>query len=147
MNLRNIVVISTLVMAFVCFFFSVSVSLENKDILAKHSLLYSKLVGYSSLAEKLKMEKVSKSKVNGHLNVRVSNVLNTLFNDETINIKLANMTRDYISLTIENSHIINFIDVLFTLIQNENIEISYLDIRFVEGGDYINWNVILRKKS
>lgn len=147
MNLRNIVVISTLVMAFVCFFFSVSVSLENKDILAKHSLLYSKLVGYSSLAEKLKMEKVSKSKVNGHLNVRVSNVLNTLFNDETISIKLANMTRDYISLTIENSHIINFIDVLFTLIQNENIEISYLDIRFVEGGDYINWNVILRKKS
>lgn len=147
MNLRNIVVISTLVMAFVCFFFSVSVSLENKDILAKHSLLYSKLVGYSSLAEKLKMEKVSKSKVNGHLNDRVSNVLNTLFNDETINIKLANMTRDYISLTIENSHIINFIDVLFTLIQNENIEISYLDIRFVEGGYYINWNVILRKKS
>ncbi|HDL7824638.1 TPA: hypothetical protein PXP39_003122 [Yersinia enterocolitica] len=93
------------------------------------------------------MEKVSKSKVNGHLNDRVSNVLNTLFNDETINIKLANMTRDYISLTIENSHIINFIDVLFTLIQNENIEISYLDIRFVEGGYYINWNVILRKKS
>ncbi|EPZ8125451.1 hypothetical protein ACXV6R_003324 [Yersinia enterocolitica] len=93
------------------------------------------------------MEKVSKSKLNGHLNYRVSNVLNTLFNDETINVKLANMTRDYISLTIENSHIINFIDVLFTLIQNENIEISYLDIRFIEGGDYINCNVILRKKS
>ncbi|HHH1232963.1 TPA: hypothetical protein ACPZRI_003980, partial [Yersinia enterocolitica] len=52
---------------------------------------------------------------------------------------------DYIYLTIENSHIIKFIDVFFALKQNENIEISYLDIRFVEGGDYINCDIMLRK--
>ncbi|ELI7924307.1 hypothetical protein RSE70_003617 [Yersinia enterocolitica] len=91
------------------------------------------------------MEKVSKSKVNDHLSDRVSNILNTLFNDGVINIKLTNMTQDYISFTIENSDIIKLIDIFFTLTQNKNIEISYLDIRFVESGDYINCAIILRK--
>ncbi|ELI8168616.1 hypothetical protein ACOHX9_003967 [Yersinia enterocolitica] len=91
------------------------------------------------------MEKVSKSKVNDHLSDRVSNILNILFNDGVINIKLTNMTQDYISFTIENSDIINLIDIFFTLTQNGNIEISYLDVRFVESGDYINCAIILRK--
>ncbi|EKN6016511.1 hypothetical protein AB9H26_18035 [Yersinia enterocolitica] len=91
------------------------------------------------------MEKVSKSKVNDHLSDRVSNILNTLFNDGVINIKLTNMTQDYISFTIENSDIIKIIDIFFTLTQNKNIEISYLDVRFVESGDYINCAIILRK--
>ncbi|EKN4009453.1 hypothetical protein NUF65_001100 [Yersinia enterocolitica] len=91
------------------------------------------------------MEKVSKSKVNDHLSDRVSNILNTLFNDGIINIKLTNMTQDYISFTIENSDIIKLIDIFFTLTQNKNIEISYLDVRFVESGDYINCAIILRK--
>ncbi|EKN6046514.1 TPA: hypothetical protein PXN49_003471 [Yersinia enterocolitica] len=91
------------------------------------------------------MVKVSKSKVNGHLDDHVSDVLNTFFNDNDINVKLINMAHDYIYLTIENSHIIKFIDVFFALKQNENIEISYLDIRFVEGGDYINCDIMLRK--
>ncbi|EOZ7436780.1 hypothetical protein ACQVHF_000697 [Yersinia enterocolitica] len=114
-------------------------------LLEKHSLLNGKLVSHSSLAERIKMEKVSKSKVNGHLDDHVSNVLNTLFNDNDINVKLINMAHDYIYLTIENSHIIKFIDVFFALKQNELIEISYLDIRFVEGGDYINCDIMLRK--
>ncbi|WP_254844672.1 hypothetical protein [Yersinia enterocolitica] len=114
-------------------------------LLEKHSLLNGKLVSHSFLAERIKMEKVSKSKVNGHLDDHVSNVLNTLFNDNDINVKLINMAHDYIYLTIENSHIIKFIDVFFALKQNENIEISYLDIRFVEGGDYINCDIMLRK--
>ncbi|EKN3688860.1 hypothetical protein ABEH95_002506 [Yersinia enterocolitica] len=91
------------------------------------------------------MEKVSKSKVNDHLSDRVSNILNTLFNDGAINIKLTNMTQDYISFTIENSDIIKLIDIFFMLTQNKNIEISYLDVRFVESGDYINCAIILRK--
>ncbi|EKN3559938.1 TPA: hypothetical protein ACTR19_001848 [Yersinia enterocolitica] len=91
------------------------------------------------------MEKVSKSKVNDHLSDRVSNILNTLFNDGVINIKLTNMTQDYISFTIENSDIIKLIDVFFTLTQNKNIEISYFDVRFFESGDYINCDIILRK--
>ncbi|EOF8197912.1 hypothetical protein ACK2R2_003765 [Yersinia enterocolitica] len=91
------------------------------------------------------MEKVSKSKVNDHLSDRVSNILNTLFNDGVINIKLTNMTQDYISFTIENSDIIKLIDIFFMLTQNKNIEISYLDVRFVESGDYINCAIILRK--
>ncbi|EKN6157266.1 hypothetical protein DVQ51_18970 [Yersinia enterocolitica] len=91
------------------------------------------------------MEKVSKSKVNDHLSDRVSNILNTLFNDGVINIKLTNMTQDYISFTIENSDIIKLIDIFFTLTQNKNIEISYLDVRFVESGDYINCAIIRRK--
>lgn len=127
------------------FFFSVNTSLEVKELLTKYSLLNSKLVGYSSLAERIKMEKVSKSKVNDHLSDRVSNILNTLFNDGVINIKLTNMTQDYISFTIENSDIIKLIDIFFTLTQNKNIEISYLDVRFVESGDYINCAIILRK--
>ncbi|HHH2222274.1 TPA: hypothetical protein ACPY4Y_003870 [Yersinia enterocolitica] len=114
-------------------------------LLEKHSLLNGKLVSHSSLAERIKMVKVSKSKINGHLDDHVSNVLNTLFNDNDINVKLINMAHDYIYLTIENSHIIKFIDVFFALKQNENIEISYLDIRFVEGGDYINCDIMLRK--
>ncbi|EPF1803430.1 hypothetical protein ACSQVZ_003596, partial [Yersinia enterocolitica] len=124
---------------------SVNTSLEVKELLTKYSLLNSKLVGYSSLAERIKMEKVSKSKVNDHLSDRVSNILNTLFNDGVINIKLTNMTQDYISFTIENSDIIKLIDIFFTLTQNKNIEISYLDVRFVESGDYINCAIILRK--
>ncbi|EOY1423659.1 hypothetical protein [Yersinia enterocolitica] len=114
-------------------------------LLEKHSLLNGKLVSHSSLAERIKMVKVSKSKINGHLDDHISNVLNTLFNDNDINVKLINMAHDYIYLTIENSHIIKFIDVFFALKQNENIEISYLDIRFVEGGDYINCDIMLRK--
>ncbi|HHH2118312.1 TPA: hypothetical protein ACPZUT_003740 [Yersinia enterocolitica] len=145
MILKNIVTISTLIIALVFFGFSVNTSLEVKVLLEKHSLLNGKLVSHSSLAERIKMEKVSKSKVNGHLDDHVSNVLNTLFNDNDINVKLINMAHDYIYLTIENSHIIKFIDVFFALKQNENIEISYLDIRFVEGGDYINCNIMLRK--
>ncbi|HHH2006459.1 TPA: hypothetical protein ACPZF7_004231 [Yersinia enterocolitica] len=145
MTLKNIVTISTLFIALGFFFFSVNTSLEVKELLTKYSLLNSKLVGYSSLAERIKMEKVSKSKVNDHLSDRVSNILNTLFNDGVINIKLTNMTQDYISFTIENSDIIKLIDVFFALKQNENIEISYLDIRFVEGGDYINCDIMLRK--
>lgn len=145
MILKNIVTISTLIIALVFFGFSVNTSLEVKVLLEKHSLLNGKLVSHSSLAERIKMEKVSKSKVNGHLDDHVSNVLNTLFNDSDINVKLINMARDYIYLTIENSHIIKFIDVFFALKQNENIEISYLDIRFVEGGDYINCDIMLRK--
>ncbi|HHH0518982.1 TPA: hypothetical protein ACPZJQ_003176 [Yersinia enterocolitica] len=137
--------ISTLIIALVFFGFSVNTSLEVKVLLEKHSLLNGKLVSHSSLAERIKMVKVSKSKVNGHLDDHVSNVLNTLFNDNDINVKLINMARDYIYLTIENSHIIKFIDVFFALKQNENIEISYLDIRFVEGGDYINCDIMLRK--
>lgn len=147
MILKNIVTISTLVIALVFFCFSVNTSLEVKELLTKHSLLNSKLVSHSSLAERVKMEKVSKSKVNDHLNDRVRNILNALFNDGIINIKLTNMTVDYISFTIENSDIIKFIDIFFTLIQNEIIEVSYLDIRFSEGGDYINCDIILRKKS
>ncbi|CNF35264.1 hypothetical protein [Yersinia enterocolitica] len=145
MILKNIVTISTLIIALVFFGFSVNTSLEVKVLLEKHSLLNGKLVSHSSLAERIKMEKVSKSKVNGHLDDHVSNVLNTLFNDNDINVKLINMAHDYIYLTIENSHIIKFIDVFFALKQNENIEISYLDIRFVEGGDYINCDIMLRK--
>ncbi|EPB0899075.1 hypothetical protein ACSILF_002594 [Yersinia enterocolitica] len=137
--------ISTLIIALVFFGFSVNTSLEVKVLLEKHSLLNGKLVSHSSLAERIKMEKVSKSKVNGHLDDHVSNVLNTLFNDNDINVKLINMAHDYIYLTIENSHIIKFIDVFFALKQNELIEISYLDIRFVEGGDYINCDIMLRK--
>lgn len=91
------------------------------------------------------MEKVSKSKVNDHLSDRVSNILNTLFNDGVINIKLTDMTQDYISFTIENSDIIKLVDIFFMLTQNKNIEISYLDVRFVESGDYINCAIILRK--
>lgn len=145
MILKNIVTISTLIIALVFFGFSVNTSLEVKVLLEKHSLLNGKLVSHSSLAERIKMEKVSKSKVNGHLDDHVSNVLNTLFNDNDINVKLINMAHDYIYLTIENSHIIKFIDVFFALKQNENIEISYLDIRFVEDGDYINCDIMLRK--
>lgn len=145
MILKNIVTISTLIIALVFFGFSVNTSLEVKVLLEKHSLLNGKLVSHSSLAERIKMEKVSKSKVNGHLDDHVSNVLNTLFNDNDIDVKLINMAHDYIYLTIENSHIIKFIDVFFALKQNENIEISYLDIRFVEGGDYINCDIMLRK--
>ncbi|CNB20363.1 hypothetical protein ACULTK_003053 [Yersinia enterocolitica] len=145
MTLKNIVTISTLFIALGFFFFSVNTSLEVKELLTKYSLLNSKLVGYSSLAERIKMEKVSKSKVNDHLSDRVSNILNTLFNDGVINIKLTNMTQDYISFTIENSDIIKLIDIFFTLTQNKNIEISYLDVRFVESGDYINCAIILRK--
>lgn len=145
MTLKNIVTISTLFIALGFFFFSVNTSLEVKELLTKYSLLNSKLVGYSSLAERMKMEKVSKSKVNDHLSDRVSNILNTLFNDGVINIKLTNMTQDYISFTIENSDIIKLIDIFFTLTQNKNIEISYLDVRFVESGDYINCAIILRK--
>ncbi|CQH11680.1 hypothetical protein ACRARR_002786 [Yersinia enterocolitica] len=145
MILKNIVTISTLIIALVFFGFSVNTSLEVKVLLEKHSLLNGKLVSHSSLAERIKMEKVSKSKVNGHLDDHVSNVLNTLFNDNDINVKLINMAHDYIYLTIENSHIIKFIDVFFALKQNELIEISYLDIRFVEGGDYINCDIMLRK--
>ncbi|HFR4114441.1 TPA: hypothetical protein ACHVKA_002436 [Yersinia enterocolitica] len=145
MSLKNIVAISTLITALVFFCFSVNLSLEVKELLAKHSLLNSELVSHSSLAERLKMEKVSKSKVNDHLNDRVSNVLNTLFNDKAI--KLTDMTHDYISFTIENSRFIKFVDVFFTLIQNENIEISYLNIRFIGGGNYIDCDIILRKKS
>ncbi|HGU5937429.1 TPA: hypothetical protein ACM98N_003544 [Yersinia enterocolitica] len=114
-------------------------------LLEKHSLLNGKLVSHSSLAERIKMEKVSKSKVNDHLSDRVSNISNTLFNDGVINIKLTNMTQDYISFTIENSDIIKLIDIFFMLTQNKNIEISYLDVRFVESGDYINCAIILRK--
>ncbi|EOJ0810545.1 hypothetical protein ACX1IH_11100 [Yersinia enterocolitica] len=145
MTLKNIVTISTLFIALGFFFFSVNTSLEVKELLTKYSLLNSKLVGYSSFAERIKMEKVSKSKVNDHLSDRVSNILNTLFNDGVINIKLTNMTQDYISFTIENSDIIKLIDIFFTLTQNKNIEISYLDVRFVESGDYINCAIILRK--
>lgn len=145
MILKNIVTISTLIIALVFFGFSVNTSLEVKVLLEKHSLLNGKLVSHSSLAERIKMVKVSKSKVNGHLDDHVSNVLNTLFNDNDINVKLINMAHDYIYLTIENSRIIKFIDVFFALKQNENIEISYLDIRFVEGGDYINCDIMLRK--
>ncbi|EPB6105980.1 hypothetical protein QJR42_03940 [Yersinia enterocolitica] len=137
--------ISTLIIALVFFGFSVNTSLEVKVLLEKHSLLNGKLVSHSSLAERIKMVKVSKSKINGHLDDHISNVLNTLFNDNDINVKLINMAHDYIYLTIENSHIIKFIDVFFALKQNENIEISYLDIRFVEGGDYINCDIMLRK--
>ncbi|MFM1073156.1 hypothetical protein WFM99_07720 [Yersinia enterocolitica] len=145
MILKNIVTISTLIIALVFFGFSVNTSLEVKVLLEKHSLLNGKLVSHSSLAERIKMVKVSKSKINGHLDDHISNVLNTLFNDNDINVKLINMAHDYIYLTIENSHIIKFIDVFFALKQNENIEISYLDIRFVEGGDYINCDIMLRK--
>ncbi|HHH0645618.1 TPA: hypothetical protein ACPZOS_003711, partial [Yersinia enterocolitica] len=142
---KNIVTISTLIIALVFFGFSVNTSLEVKVLLEKHSLLNGKLVSHSSLAERIKMEKVSKSKVNDHLSDRVSNILNTLFNDGVINIKLTNMTQDYISFTIENSDIIKLIDIFFMLTQNKNIEISYLDVRFVESGDYINCAIILRK--
>lgn len=145
MILKNIVTISTLIIALVFFGFSVNTSLEVKVLLEKHSLLNGKLVSHSSLAERIKMEKVSKSKVNDHLSDRVSNILNTLFNDGAINIKLTNMTQDYISFTIENSDIIKLIDIFFMLTQNKNIEISYLDVRFVESGDYINCAIILRK--
>ncbi|CNH18346.1 hypothetical protein ACMVCI_002229 [Yersinia enterocolitica] len=145
MILKNIVTISTLIIALVFFGFSVNTSLEVKVLLEKHSLLNGKLVSHSSLAERIKMEKVSKSKVNDHLSDRVSNILNTLFNDGVINIKLTNMTQDYISFTIENSDIIKLIDIFFMLTQNKNIEISYLDVRFVESGDYINCAIILRK--
>ncbi|EON3341735.1 hypothetical protein ACNHGC_003873 [Yersinia enterocolitica] len=137
--------ISTLIIALVFFGFSVNTSLEVKVLLEKHSLLNGKLVSHSSLAERIKMEKVSKSKVNDHLSDRVSNILNTLFNDGVINIKLTNMTQDYISFTIENSDVIKLIDIFFMLTQNKNIEISYLDVRFVESGDYINCAIILRK--
>ncbi|HGA2505314.1 TPA: hypothetical protein ACIRYX_003040 [Yersinia enterocolitica] len=145
MILKNIVTISTLIIALVFFGFSVNTSLEVKVLLEKHSLLNGKLVSHSSLAERIKMEKVSKSKVNDHLSDRVSNILNTLFNNGVINIKLTNMTQDYISFTIENSDIIKLIDIFFMLTQNKNIEISYLDVRFVESGDYINCAIILRK--
>ncbi|EKN6021353.1 hypothetical protein DVQ86_20545, partial [Yersinia enterocolitica] len=61
MILKNIVTISTLIIALVFFCFSVNTSLEVKELLAKHSLLNSKLVSHSSLAERIKMEKVLKS--------------------------------------------------------------------------------------
>lgn len=103
MNLKNIVVIFILIMVFVCFFFSLSILLEVKDLLVKYFLLYSKFVGYLFLVEKLKMEKVLKFKVNDYLNDCIGNVLNIFFNDEVIKIKFIGMIYDYILFIVENS--------------------------------------------
>lgn len=147
MRLKNIVTISALIIALVFFCFSVNISLDVKELLAKHSLLNSKLVTHSSLAERLKMEKVSKSQEDDHLDDNIDDIIKAAFNDKLIEFKLKNMTKDSILLTIENGQFIDFIDVFFALTQNENIEINNFNIKFSEDGNYINCDMFLRKKS
>ncbi|HHL2560524.1 TPA: hypothetical protein ACQ31I_002427 [Yersinia enterocolitica] len=146
MTLRNLSVISTLVIALVFLCFNVNLSVEIKNLLKKYSLLNNKLVNHSSLAARLKMEKVTKTRENYPFNESIDNALATLINDDVIKFKRTNMAHGSILLSIENTKFINFIDFFFMLSQDENIEVSEVDVKYTKNGDYINCQIILRKK-
>ncbi|WP_392433527.1 hypothetical protein ACF3VQ_04200 [Yersinia sp. HM-2024] len=120
--------------------------MEIKDLLKKHSLLENKLVNSSSLAEKLKMEKVTKAKKSEHYHESIDNALATLLNDGVINFERTYMAHDSVSLSIENIKFIDFLDFYILLLKDENIEISNVDIKSTKNENYINGQIILRKK-
>lgn len=146
MSLRKWIAVSILVIAFVFLCFSVNFSMEIKDLLKKHSLLENKLVNSSSLAEKLKMEKVTKAKKSEHYHESIDNALATLLNDGVINFERTYMAHDSVSLSIENIKFIDFLDFYILLLKDENIEISNVDIKSTKNENYINGQIILRKK-
>lgn len=146
MSLRKWIAVSIFVIAFVFLCFSVNFSMEIKDLLKKHSLLENKLVNSSSLAEKLKMEKVAKAKESEHYHESIDNALATLLNDGVINFERTYMAHDSVSLSIENIKFIDFLDFYILLLKDENIEISNVDIKSTKNENYINGQIILRKK-
>lgn len=146
MSLRKWIAVSIFVIAFVFLCFSVNFSMEIKDLLKKHSLLENKLVNSSSLAEKLKMEKVTKAKESEHYHESIDNALATLLNDGVINFERTYMALDSVSLSIENIKFIDFLDFYILLLKDENIEISNVDIKSTKNENYINGQIILRKK-
>lgn len=146
MSLRKWIAVSIFVIAFVFLCFSVNFSMEIKDLLKKHSLLENKLVNSSSLAEKLKMEKVTKAKESEHYHESIDNALATLLNDGVINFERTYMAHDSVSLSIENIKFIDFLDFYILLLKDENIEISNVDIKSTKNENYINGQIILRKK-
>lgn len=146
MSLRKWKAVSIFVIAFVFLCFSVNFSMEIKDLLKKHSLLENKLVNSSSLAEKLKMEKVTKAKESEHYHESIDNALATLLNDGVINFERTYMALDSVSLSIENIKFIDFLDFYILLLKHENIEISIVDIKSTKNENYINGQIILRKK-
>ena len=146
MSLRKWKAVSIFVIAFVFLCFSVNFSMEIKNLLKKHSLLENKLVNSSSLAEKLKMEKVTKAKESEHYHESIDNALATLLNDGVINFERTYMALDSVSLSIENIKFIDFLDFYILLLKDENIEISNVDIKSTKNENYINGQIILRKK-
>lgn len=146
MSLRKWIAVSIFVIAFVFLCFSVDFSMEIKDLLKKHSLLENKLVNSSSLAEKLKMEKVTKAKESEHYHESIDNALATLLNDGVINFERTYMAHDSVSLSIEKIKFIDFLEFYILLLKDENIEISNVDIKSTKNENYINGQIILRKK-
>lgn len=146
MSLRKWIAVSIFMIAFVFLCFSVNFSMEIKDLLKKHSLLENKLVNSSSLAEKLKMEKVTKAKESEHYHESIDNALATLLNDGVINFERTYMAHDSLSLSIENIKFIDFLDFYILLLKDDNIEISNVDIKSTKNENYINGQIILRKK-
>lgn len=146
MSLRKWIAVSIFVIAFVFLCFSVNFSMEIKNLLKKHSLLENKLVNSSSFAEKLKMEKVTKAKESEHYHESIDNALATLLNDGVINFERTYMALDSVSLSIENIKFIDFLDFYILLLKDENIEISNIDIKSTKNENYINGQIILRKK-
>lgn len=147
MSLIKSGLISTLVMAFIFTSLSMNFSLEVKKLLKKYSLLNSKLVSHSSLAERMKMEKVARPGREVDFNEKLDEKLGALLSGGIIKFKLTHMAKDSILLSVENIMLAQFLDVFFMLSQDENIEISSVDIKAVKDSDYIYCNIFLREKS
>ncbi|WP_174848556.1 hypothetical protein [Yersinia artesiana] len=91
------------------------------------------------------MESVTKSEGNDNFNGNIDNALAILLSNSTI--KLRHIERDSILLSIEGADFIKFLDIFFMLSQDENIEVSYVDIKYTKNSDYIHCEIALRKKS
>lgn len=146
MSLIKYCVGGTLIIALIFSCLNINFSFEIKKLLKKHSLLNSKLVSHSSLAERMKMERVDVLGRNVDFNESFHKNLEEFLSGEGIKFRITNITKGSILLSIENIIFTQFLDVFFALSQDKNVEISRVDIKSIKGGGYIHCDVFFRQK-
>ena len=135
-----------LIIALIFSCFSINFSLEIKELLKKYSSLNSKLVSHSSLAERMKMERVERIGRDVHFNESFNEKLEELLSGGGIKFRIIHITQGSILLRIENIILTQFLDVFLTLSQDDNVEVSRVDIKSTKGDGYIYCDIVLRKK-
>ncbi|MFL4558579.1 hypothetical protein ACH19I_18665 [Yersinia kristensenii] len=132
--------------AFIIFCFAMKLSWENKKYLHQYDILKSKVISLSSLAERLKMKRNSNSGVGDYSSESLNDTLMTLFNENSIALKITYLQQGSILLEVEMIDFPKFLNVFLILSEDERFEISNVNITIDKDNYYINGDVTLSSK-
>jgi hypothetical protein len=145
-SVRSLRILLPLCILILCY--TVILALETGRLTQEYHSLNSKLIYYSSIAEKLKMRKKLIAWKNPHLNERIDKNIAEILDKEGIIFNISLLGHDSLLINIENTHLSDLLNTLFVLSTYQDIDIINVKIykEISENGDHIIGGAISLKK-